>query len=190
MRLFAERGVTQVTVSDLAEAAGVARGTVYNNLQTTDSLFEEVATRLTTEMGQRIAASSAVASDPARRLADGLRFFVRRAHEDPVWGRFLVRFAVTTPTLRELLQGPPTSDLHAGIDEGRFALDHEQVLSAVAVLSAAALAAMSLVLEGHRTWRDAGSDAAELVLRGLGLPREEAQSIAHSVLPPLAPVHD
>ena len=43
LKLFAERGVTQVNVSDLAQAAGVARGTIYNNLSNPDGLFEEVA---------------------------------------------------------------------------------------------------------------------------------------------------
>lgn len=186
MRLFAERGVTQVTVSDLAEAAGVARGTVYNNLATIDSLFEDVATRLTTEMERRIAVTFADTTDPAQRVGDGLRFFVRRAHEDPLWGRFLVRFGATTPTLSGLLQGAPTADLKAGVAQGRFDLREDRVTSAVAMLSAAALAAISLVLDGHRTWRDAGADAAELVLRGLGIPRDEAQVIATSYLPPLA----
>ena len=46
LRIFAEKGVTQLTVSELAEEAGVARGTVYNNLGSTDALFEEVAAGL------------------------------------------------------------------------------------------------------------------------------------------------
>jgi AcrR family transcriptional regulator len=185
MRLFAERGVTQVTVSDLAEAAGVARGTVYNNLASPDSLFEDVATRLTTEMEARIAAGSAGTLDPAQRLADGIRFFVRRAHEDPLWGRFLVRFGATTPTLRGLLEGAPTQDLRQGVEEGRFDLRPDQLASAVTVMSGSVLAAMSLVLEGHRTWRDAGSDTAELVLRALGRPADEARTLATTDLPPL-----
>jgi AcrR family transcriptional regulator len=185
MRLFAERGVTQVTVSDLAEAAGVARGTVYNNLETPDSLFEDVATRLTSEMEARIAAGSAGTADPAQRIADGIRFFVRRAHEDPLWGRFLVRFGATTPTLRGLLMRSPMSDLRAGVEQGRFAVRDDQIPSAVAVLSATALAAISLVLDGYQTWRQAGADAAELFLRALGVPPEEAQSIATSELRPL-----
>ena len=41
MKLFAEQGVTQVTVSTLAAAAGVARGTVYSNVQDIDGLFED-----------------------------------------------------------------------------------------------------------------------------------------------------
>src|SRR5664279_4428240 len=81
LRIFAEKGVTQLTVSELAEEAGVARGTVYNNLGSTDALFEEVAAGLANEMHRRVVSSFAEIDDPAQRLANGIRFFVRRAHE-------------------------------------------------------------------------------------------------------------
>ena len=47
-------------------------------------------------------ASFETIDDPAHRLACGIRFFVRRAHDEPHWGRFIVRFAVTRPTLLRL----------------------------------------------------------------------------------------
>jgi hypothetical protein len=79
----------------------------------------------------------------------------------------------------------PMSDLRAGVEQGRFAVRDDQIPSAVAVVSAAALAAISLVLDGYQTWRQAGADGAELCLRALGVPPEEAQSIATSELRPL-----
>lgn len=185
LRLFAERGVTQVSVSELAEAAGVARGTIYNNFENVDSLFEDVATALTTEMGSRIAASTSRSSEPAQRVADGMRFFIRRAHEQPLWGRFLVRFAPSTPTLMGLLQSAPMEDVRVGVQLGQFSIREDQVPAAVGMMSAGVLAAMSLVLEGHRTWRDAGADAAELFLRALGLTPDAARALATSELPEL-----
>jgi len=43
MKLFAERGVTKVNISELAAAAGMARGTIYSHVPDVDGLFEEVA---------------------------------------------------------------------------------------------------------------------------------------------------
>ena len=43
IRLFAEQGNHRVSVSDLAQAAGVARGTIYNNIETPEYLFEQVS---------------------------------------------------------------------------------------------------------------------------------------------------
>jgi hypothetical protein len=54
-------------------------------------------------------------------------------------------------------------------------------------MSSSVLGAISLVLEGHRTWRDAGSDTAELFLRALGVAPEAALVLATSDLSPLPP---
>ncbi len=187
LRLFAEKGVTQVTVTDLAQAAGVARGTVYKHFETVESLFEQVATKLTNELAARVLEASSQSNDPALRVSNGMRFFVRRAHEEPAWGRFLVRFGASTSMLRELLEGFPMREMKLGIEIGRFQLRPEQITGAVGVISGSVLAAMSLVLEGHKTWREAGSDIAELCLRALGIPFESARELAMAELPPLPP---
>ena len=64
LHLFAEKGASQVNVSELAQAAGVARGTIYNNLNSTDDLFEEIADQLEVEMLERTAKSSDQIDDP------------------------------------------------------------------------------------------------------------------------------
>ncbi|MGB8259290.1 MAG: helix-turn-helix domain-containing protein [Terracidiphilus sp.] len=185
MAIFARRGTTQANVSELALAAGIARGTIYNNVSNPDSLFEEVATALANEMHARVLASFDAMGDPAHRLACGMRFFVRRAHEEPEWGRFIVRFAFTTASLQAMLSGPPARDLEEGLRMGRYSFRPEQFQSVVVFVCATTLAAMSLVLNGDKTWRDAGSDAAELMLRSIGVGPEKARALAVTDLPPL-----
>lgn len=185
LQLFAEKGETRITVSELAQAAGIARGTIYNNLESTDTLFEDVAVHLTAEMHERITASTTQIVDPVQRMAFGLRFFVRRAHDDPHWGRFITRFGFSHASLKALWGGPPMADVMAAMAEGRYSIRPEQVMSAVALIAGSGLAAMLLVQDGHRTWRDAGSDAAELVLRALGIAPDEARRLATLELPPL-----
>src|SRR5262245_47243987 len=82
VRLFAENGRSDVNVSDLAEAAGIARGTIYNNIRDPENLFGEVSTLLSHEMLVRTEATMSGLVDPAERIATGLRLFVRRAHEE------------------------------------------------------------------------------------------------------------
>jgi AcrR family transcriptional regulator len=185
VRIFAQRGTTQASVSELAQAAGVARGTIYNNVANPESLFEEVATALAGEMHTRVDASFETVDDPAQRLANGVRLFVRRAHEEPFWGRFIVRFTLTTASLRNMLSGSPARDLRDGLESGRYAFDPEQAASVVAFVASTTLSAMWLVLEGEKTWKEAGSDAAEFVLRAIGVPTEEARRLASANLPPL-----
>ncbi|MDC7824197.1 TetR/AcrR family transcriptional regulator [Pseudomonas sp. BLCC-B13] len=185
LRLFADKGVNQVNISDLAQEAGVARGTIYNNVESVEQLFRQVASQLSKEMHQRVSKSFAEVQDPAQRLANGIRFFIRRTHEEPQWGAFLSRFAMSDSTLREMFYSQATIDLMTGLQAGRYQFRQEQMVSVISLISGSTLAAMFLVIEGLKTWREAGSDTAELILRSLGLSSEEARSLATIELPPL-----
>jgi AcrR family transcriptional regulator len=186
MKLFAERGVTKVSISELAAAAGMARGTIYSHVPDVDGLFEEVAAQLAREMTERVVAGFAGIGDPAQRLAIGVRQYIRRAYEEPLWGRFMSRFGLSPALTQALLASDPVSDLQAGIESGRYRVGREQLPAMVAVLAGGTLAAMLPVLDGRSTWRDAGSDTAELLLVALGLARDEAKALARSELPALA----
>jgi AcrR family transcriptional regulator len=182
IQLFAERGAAHVSVSELAQAAGVARGTIYNNLGDLSGLFDIVARQLAMEMNERLVEALVGIDDPALRLATGLRLCLRRAHDEPQWGRFLCRFGCSAAALQEVWRGQPLADLHAGLARGRFTFREEQLDSLVGFISGAALGAIVTVLEGARTWREAGSDLAELVLIALGVKREEALAISRTAL--------
>lgn len=186
MQLFAERGVTQITVSELAQAAGIARGTIYNNVESPETLFESVAADLANEMMARTALSFAAVEDPAQRLSNGIRYFLQRTHEEPLWGRFITRFALSSTALQGIWGGPPTQDVVQGLASGVYDFKPEQLPSVIGIIAGSVLSAMFLVLEGHKTWREAGADVAELVLRGMGVPRERARAAAVADLPPLA----
>ncbi|TKJ80341.1 TetR/AcrR family transcriptional regulator [Pseudomonas sp. CFBP13509] len=184
-RLFVEKGTAQINILDLAREAGVARGTVYSHIESMDSLFEAVASYLGREMHERVRRSVDMLADPAQGLAYGIRFFIRRAHEEPQWGAFLHRFATSNASLREMFSSQAMTDLLRGLSSGRYNFRQEQLLSVVTLISNSVLGSIFLVLEGHRTWRDAGADNAELVLRALGLPPVEARELATSELPAL-----
>lgn len=185
LKLFAERGINQVNVSELAQAAGVARGTIYNNLHDPDHLFEEVAAQLADDMNWRITASFEGLTDPAHRLANGIRLYIRRAHEEPHWGRFICRYAFNAEALRKVWEGQPVTDLMTGLQSGRYHFRPEQLPSVLALQAGAVLSGVFGVLEGIKTWREAGADAAEFTLVALGLPRAEARALAAMDLPPL-----
>ena len=185
MRLFAERGVTKVSISELAAAAGMARGTIYAHVPDVDGLFEEVAAQLSREMTERVVAGFVGITDPAQRLAIGVRQYIRRAHDEPPWGRFMSRFGLSPAVMQVVGGSEPSSDLQAGVDGGRYRIGRDQLPAMLALLGGATLAAMLPVLDGRGTWRDVGSDTAELILVALGLERAEARALARSELPPL-----
>ncbi|WP_160286908.1 TetR/AcrR family transcriptional regulator [Pseudomonas knackmussii] len=185
LRLFAEKGVSQVNISDLAQEAGVARGTIYNNVENIEQLFRQVASQLSKEMHLRVSKSFADLQDPAERLANGIRFFIRRTHEEPQWGAFLNRFAMSDSALREMFYSQATTDLLSGLQGGRYRFRQDQLVVVISLVASATLGSMFLVIEGLKTWREAGSDTAELVLRSLGVDEAEARRLATTELPPL-----
>jgi AcrR family transcriptional regulator len=185
VRLFAQHGSDRINVRDLAEAAGVARGTIYNNVGSVDTLFEEIVGQLADEMHERISLAFGTTEDPAQRLATGIRLFVRRAHDEPHLARFVCRFGQTAAQLRGVWLGQPMKDLIAGIESGRYSIANEQLPTAIAMIAGSVLGACLLVLEGYRGWREAGSEAAELILRALGIADKEAQALANLELPDL-----
>lgn len=189
VRLFVEKGTTQVTISELAQEANVARGTLYRNVGSMDDLFDRVVSEVTADLHRRVSASflAAATDDAATRLATGIRMWVRYGHENPMLGRFAVKFGLSEETLRTWMAGPPSSDVDAGVAAGRYQLGEIGVDSVASMVMGATVSAMWMVLEGHQTWREAGSATGELVLRALGIDTQEAHRIATEPLPALQP---
>ncbi|MFE5286014.1 TetR/AcrR family transcriptional regulator [Nocardia sp. NPDC056611] len=185
MKLFAERGSTDLTISELAAEAGVARGTLYRNVDSMDRLFEQVRAQLAMDIhSANVRAMDAHGDlDPPLRLAVGTRMLIRLAHDNPAMGRFIVRYGLTDESLREMMSGPPMQDVAAGIAAGRYVVTPGMELGIASMLMGTVVSAMWMVLEGHQGWREAGSAAAELALCALGLPRDEAMAIASRPLP-------
>jgi AcrR family transcriptional regulator len=190
VRLFAERGTTDVTISELAEEAGIARGTLYRNVESIERLFDKVKLDIAVQLHETNVAvmNGAGITDPPARLAAGTRMVVRHAHENPSLGRFMVRFAMTDEVLRDLLSGPPMQDIKRGIELGRYQVTPGSELSIAALLLGTDMAAVWMVLDGHQGWREAGTGAAELQLRALGIDAAEARDLATRPLPDSPPL--
>ncbi|WP_062989750.1 TetR/AcrR family transcriptional regulator [Nocardia anaemiae] len=185
MKLFAERGSVDVTISELAAEAGIARGTLYRNVESMEGLFAQVRAQLAFELHDtNVRAMDAHGDlDPPLRLAVGTRILVRLAQENPAIGRFIVRYGLTDESLREIMTGPPMQDVAAGVAAGRYVITPGTEVSIASMLLGTTISAMWTVLEGHQGWREAGTGAAELLLCALGVPRDEARQIATSPLP-------
>jgi AcrR family transcriptional regulator len=188
VRLFTTKGTTQLTVSELAQEANVARGTLYRNVGSVEELFDRVVAEFSADLHRRVSATFTGIDDPAARLATGVRLWVRYAHENPTMGRFTVRFGLTEESLRAVMTGPPMRDINAGIAAGRYDIGPSSIDSIASLALGATVSAMWMVLEGHQTWRDAGTSTAELLLRAMGIDPAEAHEICTADLPDLSTV--
>lgn len=185
VRLFVEKGPAQLTMSELAQVAKVARGTLYRSVQSMEELFDRIVSTVSADLHRRVSANFVAIDDPAVRLAIGVRLWVRYAHENPAMGRFAVRFGLDEGAWRTWMVGPPMADFSAGVKSGRYTVTPSSVDSVASLILGTTVSAMWLVLEGHQTWRGAGSSAAELLLRALGIDSSEACTICSMDLPDL-----
>jgi AcrR family transcriptional regulator len=187
-RLFADRGSLDITVSELAVEAQVARGTLYRNIDSIEKLFSQVVDNVCAELHVRVASAldEAGISDPAVRLATALRLVIRLTRDDPAMAQFVVRFGLTDESIHAVLAGRLMSDVDAGCSSGRYTIHPHVRLATAFLISGTIVSAMQMTLDGHTGWRDAGSGAAEFVLRALGISAGEARNIAGSVLPALS----
>jgi AcrR family transcriptional regulator len=189
-RLFARTGRTDLTVSELAAEAGVARGTVYQYVTSSETLFDCLAAGLCSETCRRIH-KSIVATAPAAcqltRLAIGMRLCIRRAHDEPTWGRFICSFGFRAGVLQELWHCDPGRDPVTAASAGLITAEPERRRTTPSFVVGVVIAAIHLVVDGHDTWRSAGAQAVGFVLRSLGVPETTADRLAEGELPPLLP---
>ena len=86
VRLFTAKGTTQLSVSELAQEANVARGTLYRNVGSVEDLFDRIVAEFSADLHGRVSATFVDIDDPAARLATGVRLWVRYAHENSMMG--------------------------------------------------------------------------------------------------------
>lgn len=183
LRLLADTGAEQVSVSDLARAAGVARGTVYNNLERPGLRFDDLSRIIAPQTETALRQLVAPLQDPAQKLSVLIRAMLRQADSDPVWGAFILRFVLVDTTLQRFWSGLPAQILEEGRRAGLFHYEGIALPSLTSQMGGAVLMAVTYVHNRRRNWDELGRETAELVLRSAGVPHRQARTAARCPLP-------
>ncbi|MEE6169694.1 MULTISPECIES: TetR/AcrR family transcriptional regulator [unclassified Mycolicibacterium] len=180
--LIAERGVEGVGMSDIAQAADLGAGTIYNYFQTRDQIVEAVAEESVESMGEALDRLTHDLTDAAEVFAFSLRHLVRRAATDPIWGWFVVRLGVAHPVLISILGPRAGRDLRKGVDSGRFSIPDVEI--ATSCVFGALLSTLHQILSAPA---QPGIDEvfARTMLCMVGVPFDAAADIAARPLPDL-----
>jgi AcrR family transcriptional regulator len=109
--VFARRGVVDVTVADVAAAAGCARGTVYRCFPDREALRRAFVARETGRVGARVGARIASIPEPRDRLVEATLAALDEVRADPVLSAWFTeassstaaRVAAGTETLGQLV---------------------------------------------------------------------------------------
>jgi AcrR family transcriptional regulator len=140
VELIAERGFSATTVDDIAERAGVAKGTVYYNFPSKTALFEDLLRHgvglLTADFRAAVAGKPPGAAVSA--LVRAQLEYIRRYRSfaqlllSEMW-RTNREWQQTLKLLREEAIGVIVDVLQSGVDSGEFAADLDVRLSSSAL---------------------------------------------------------
>ncbi|MER5409381.1 TetR/AcrR family transcriptional regulator [Streptomyces sp. NPDC002769] len=183
-QILAETGDTSASIQAIAERADVGFGSFYNHFESKTELFDAAVTDALDEFGQVIDERVQGIDDPAELVAAGFRLTARMADSHPEIMRILRDRGLAYIHSDRGLAPRALRDLENGIASGRFTCRN-----ATTALSAVGGTLMSLValrlarpgLDGD----EAASDLAEMVLRMLGVPPDDAHQLTRRPLPDL-----
>ena len=173
--VFAAKGGVVPVIDDFIKAAGVARGTFYNYYASVDELLAATSAWLEEDLMKSIELELEGLEDPADRLTLGVRLWLAKAENDPLWCAFVARAVTHGQVVEDVLH----MDLRNGKQQGTFAF--ESVQAARDLVVGTLHEAMRRMAAGPIP---AGftSDVARLVFRGLGMPtRRITAALRHPV---------
>lgn len=177
--VFARKGPHAV-IEDVIAQAGMARGSFYNYFRTNEELLAAVASEINDELVRAIDPAVQRCTDPAERIACGMRMLLHAVLRFPTVGTFMARLPFPTENSSQLGLRFMGRDLALGIRDRRFRHISQRLAADIVfgvVLSAAYAAACAPVGEAYV------DSSARALLRALGMADSEAARVAALPLP-------
>ncbi|TPQ22651.1 TetR/AcrR family transcriptional regulator [Streptomyces sporangiiformans] len=184
-QILAETGDTSASIQAIAERADVGFGTFYNHFESKAELFDAAVVDALEEFGQAIDERLQGTDDPAALVAAGVRLSLRMVDSHPELMQVLRHRGLGHVHSDRGLAPRALRDLERGVAAGRFvAVDPTVALSALggSLLSLVELRFARPELDAD----EAAANLAEIVLRMLGVPPDDARDVARHPLPDLA----
>ena len=185
IRVFTARGMAAATMQELAAAAGMTTGTVYNHFKTKEEVARAVAMLLADTLCRRIGDSQQGIAEGAQRMAIGNQRYIWLAEQSPAWTLMMMDVAATAPELLLEIRHYVLADLRLGVKQKAFRIPSEA--AAMDLINGTISQAMRSVALGMAP-RHHGREVATCVLRGLGMDAAAAKEVAHRPLPPFPPM--
>ena len=182
-RIMAERGVSEVSIQQITDAADVGFGSFYNYFPDKAQLFETALEQVFDEYGALIESVTDDMDDPAEVVAAGIKLTGRLTSVQPEMAQIFVRMGISSIARPSGMAARALRDIERGIAAGRFTVDNPHAALAMVSGGLFGLLHMRAVLDESVLGADICSSLAEQVLRGLGVSAADAARIAHLPVP-------
>jgi AcrR family transcriptional regulator len=175
LAVFARDGIEGASVNEIARHADMANGTFYLHFKDKDELTSVVLLLVAAEIAREMDAAMADIDDPVERVSLGTRQFIDIACTRLNWGRAFFQAFWVRPELRAEVALYMRRDLERGVAQGAFSVAVDDLL--VEMVGALVNAALFARINGT-AGSEAGSKAAEMQLRLLGVDAARAHDVA------------
>jgi AcrR family transcriptional regulator len=178
--LFDERRVDQVTVEDVREAAGLARGSFYNYFLTYEHMLKEMAAQIGRQLNKEQSARFDGVANLAEQAWHNVRYGILRAASDRSCSEILVRVTPLVGPLNDTMQQHAARSMR--LSAKRKYID-------VPSTGVALDLGYGLVTAMIRRALNSGVDIKEveaaglMLMRAFGVPEIEARRISRLPLP-------
>jgi AcrR family transcriptional regulator len=172
--LFSRGPWEAVTVDEVVNEAGVAKGTFYAHFNDLRELTAAVADELVQSFDQLIQPQRLTISDPLLRVAFGCDSFLREALEDRPWASLVTRMARSYPAVGQGARSRLSEDLREALrqsPQAGLSLDLGLEVALGIVLQVA-----SAIGDGRLRERDRAG-AVRSILAAVGVSKRDAESI-------------
>lgn len=195
MQLMAERGMEDVAINEITEAADVGFGSFYNHFESKEAIYVALVDQMFEDFADIQDSLVKDIADPAEAIAYCIRYALLRARRDPVWGQLLLREGYSAHSFTRGLGQRLLRDIKHGVEVGRLqAPDLFMSFVAVGGIVLAAIVAeqqAGSIDSPHSTMiqalgmqvGDIAERATVIVLTTLGIPPNEAMMIVQKPLP-------
>lgn len=177
--LLYEKPIDAITINEIVERAGVAKGSFYNHFADKEALQVTVSTEILEQVERQVRGNNASIEDPAYRLTRGLCTHICLAVSEPRLATIMLRGHDWALSGQHELYKNVRDDIAQGVAVGRFAERCKDV-GALQVIGTGYFI-MLRILERHLGVRraiDVTVRALTLILCGFGLEETEARHIA------------
>ena len=183
--LFGEEGGLYVRIEDIAAKAGVTRATFYNHFAGMAELRDALTYELTHDFLTAVSLTILELVDPRAKAAVAFRFYLHRARADRSWAWSILNMSANGVLFGAETQRHAQETVREGMEAGVLSLAVSEL--GRDLFLGTAIAAIAAMLRENLPG-DYPELVTEHILRGLGVPVEEARGFARMPMPRLATV--
>jgi len=118
--LLAKQPIDAITINNIVETAGVAKGSFYNHFPDKEALAATVSSAIRNEVEIAVSRSNENVTDPAYKIARGMCNHVQLAVADPRRATIMLRGLEKVTTGEHPLNQAIQEHIQEGIESGRF----------------------------------------------------------------------